>query len=111
MTNPQTIFDIVAGAGTFDTLVTALTLTGLDVTLSTAGPFTVFAPTDTAFNDLPAGTLATLLEDPVALADILKYHVLLGAVDFSEIVKLAGKEVVTLNGATVSIAVVSGVVI
>eukprot|EP00588_Corethron_pennatum_P032424 CAMPEP_0194349758 /NCGR_PEP_ID=MMETSP0171-20130528/107267_1 /TAXON_ID=218684 /ORGANISM="Corethron pennatum, Strain L29A3" /LENGTH=776 /DNA_ID=CAMNT_0039117249 /DNA_START=92 /DNA_END=2422 /DNA_ORIENTATION=- len=110
-TSPQTIFEIAAGAGTFNTLVTALTLTGLDVTLSTAGPFTVFAPTDTAFNDLPAGTLATLLADPVALADILKYHVLLGAVDFSEVVKLAGEEVVTLNGATVSIAVVSGEVI
>merc|ERR1711957_549839 len=94
-----------------ETLGLALSLTGLDAVLSTEGPFTVFAPTDTAFNALPAGTLDALVADPAALADILTYHVLSGEVSSSEVVALAGTDVGTVNGETVAIDVMSGEVI
>merc|ERR1719329_59739 len=60
------------------TLVSAVVAAGLADTLSSAGKFTVFAPTNEAFKALPAGTLETLLkpENKAKLADILKYHVL-----------------------------------
>ena len=60
------------------TLVSAVVAAGLTDTLSSAGKFTVFAPTNEAFKALPAGTLETLLkpENKAKLADILKYHVL-----------------------------------
>merc|ERR1711957_1112158 len=107
----KTIVEIAADAGTFETLGLALSLTGLDAVLSTEGPFTVFAPTDTAFNALPAGTLDALVADPAALADILTYHVLSGEVSSSEVVALAGTDVGTVNGATVATDVMSGEVI
>merc|ERR1712188_258219 len=60
------------------TLVSAVVAAGLADTLSSAGKFTVFAPTNEAFKALPAGTLANLMkpENKAKLADILKYHVL-----------------------------------
>merc|ERR1711985_14556 len=60
------------------TLVSAVVAAGLADTLSSAGKFTVFAPTNEAFKALPAGTLASLMkpENKAKLADILKYHVL-----------------------------------
>lgn len=64
----------------FSTLVTAVQTAGLVDALSSAGPFTVFAPTNEAFAALPEGTLASLLDDPEALADILLYHVVPGTV-------------------------------
>ena len=60
------------------TLVSAVVAAGLADTLSSAGKFTVFAPTNEAFKALPAGTLANLMkpENKAKLVDILKYHVL-----------------------------------
>jgi uncharacterized surface protein with fasciclin (FAS1) repeats len=64
----------------FSTLAAALAATELDAALAGEGPFTVFAPTDAAFADLPAGTLDALLADPAALSEILLYHVVQGEV-------------------------------
>ena len=78
---PQGILDIVdtaINAGSFNTLVTALQLTGLDAALRGEGPFTVFAPTDAAFDAVSPETLQFLLEHPNKLAEILKYHVVAG---------------------------------
>lgn len=73
---PATVVDIVVNSDQHETLETAVIAAGLAGTLSGAGPFTVFAPTDAAFAALPDGTLASLLADPSgALTDILKYHV------------------------------------
>lgn len=74
--------DIVAVAteAGFDTLVTAVTTAELVETLQGEGPFTVFAPTNEAFEALPEGALDDLLADPVALADVLLYHVVSGQV-------------------------------
>jgi len=107
----QTIVEIAAGAEFLKTLVTALTVTGLDVTLSTEGPFTVFAPTDLAFAALPEGTLDALLADPKSLADILLFHVLEGKVDSSLVKDIAPTEVPTVNGASLPIDIVGGEVI
>ena len=81
MTEP-TIVEIAAGNPDFSTLVAAVQAAGLAETLSSEGPFTVFAPTNEAFAALPAGTLDTLLlpENRDQLTEILGYHVVLGEV-------------------------------
>ncbi|SHI53068.1 fasciclin domain-containing protein [Wenxinia saemankumensis] len=62
------------------TLVTAVEAAGLAETLSGEGPFTVFAPSNAAFEALPEGTLDTLLADPATLGTILQCHVVAGEV-------------------------------
>jgi uncharacterized surface protein with fasciclin (FAS1) repeats len=76
-TSTKTITEIVAGNPEFSTLLAAVEAAGLAETLSGDGPFTVFAPTDAAFAELPAGTLDTLLQpaNKDQLAAILTYHV------------------------------------
>jgi uncharacterized surface protein with fasciclin (FAS1) repeats len=78
--NPGTIVDIAAGNKDFSTLVAAVQAAGLVETLSSAGPFTVFAPINDAFAKLPAGTVETLLkpENKETLTSILTYHVIAG---------------------------------
>jgi hypothetical protein len=76
-----------------------VTEAGLVETLNGDGPFTVFAPTNAAFDALPEGTLETLLEDPEgALTDILLLHVIDGAVDSEAAIAAAGTNVETLGG-------------
>lgn len=72
------------------TLVAAVKAAGLVETLMSAGPFTVFAPTNTAFNLLPAGTVANLLkpENKATLAGILTYHVVAGKISSKELIKM-----------------------
>ena len=86
------------------TLVAAVTAAGLVDTLKSAGPFTVFAPTNEAFAKLPAGTVEDLLkpENKAKLVAILTYHVLPGAVMSAS---LAGQkiDVATVQGSTVHI--------
>jgi uncharacterized surface protein with fasciclin (FAS1) repeats len=100
------IVDVAVGAGTFNTLVAAVTAAGLVDTLKGEGPFTVFAPTDEAFAALPAGTVEALLNDIPALTAILTYHVVPGRVmstDLSE-----GLTAATVNGAEVTITLANG---
>jgi len=77
------------------TLVATVKAAALVETLQSAGPFTVFAPTNAAFNVLPAGTVDNLLkaENKATLAAVLTYHVVAGKLSAAEIVKLikAGK--------------------
>ncbi len=95
----QNIVEIAEGNEDFSTLVTAVSAAGLVETLSGDGPFTVFAPTNAAFEALPAGTLDTLLADPSgALTDILTLHVMTGAVDSEAAIAAAGGTVETLGG-------------
>ncbi|MDG1392121.1 fasciclin domain-containing protein [Ilumatobacter sp.] len=111
-----TIVDVAIAAGTFDTLVAAVSAAGLAETLSGEGPFTVFAPTDDAFAALPAGLVDALLlpENEAALVAVLTYHVLGAEVPSSdvatgavatlqgeEIELVAGENGVTVNGANV----------
>lgn len=94
-----TIVDVAAGNEDFSTLVTAVTEAGLVETLSGEGPYTVFAPTNAAFEALPEGTLDSLLEDPTgALTEVLQLHVIAGEVDSAAAAAAAGTCVETLGG-------------
>jgi len=75
------------------TLVAAVKAAGLVDTLNSAGPFTVFAPTNAAFDQLPAGTVDTLLkpENKAMLTKVLTYHVVAGKYDSQALAKLIKK--------------------
>jgi uncharacterized surface protein with fasciclin (FAS1) repeats len=103
------IVDTAAEAGSFTTLLTAATAAGLVDTLKGDGPYTVFAPTDEAFDALPEGALDDLLADPDALRDVLLYHVVEGAVPADQVVTLDSAD--TVAGQPVAIEVVDGGVV
>lgn len=106
----ENIVDTAVADGSFTTLVAALQAAELDDDLAGTGPFTVFAPTDDAFDLLPAGTVATLLEpaNQDTLIDILTYHVIDGDVMATDAIALDGTGAGMLNGQNVRIDVVSG---
>lgn len=87
------IVETAASTGVHTTLVAAVKAAGLVDTLSSPGPFTVFAPTDTAFAKLPAGTVATLVkpENKGTLTTILTYHAVAGKVTSTQLVALIKK--------------------
>lgn len=104
---PMSIVDIAVADGRFTTLTTALTEAGLVETLNGEGPFTVFAPTDEAFNQLPDGTLESLLADIPALENVLLYHVAAGemlaadVLSMDSLMMLSGDEaIVSMDGET-----------
>lgn len=101
----KTIVDIAVGSKEHTTLVAGLTAADLVTTLQSAGPFTVFAPTNAAFAKLPAGTLETLLkpENKAVLTKILTYHVIAGTFDAAAVVKA-----IQANGGSLSLTTVSG---
>ena len=105
----QDIVDTAVGAGSFKTLVAAVTAASLVDTLKSAGPFTVFAPTDEAFAKLPAGTVESLLKDIPKLTAILTYHVVAGKVLAADVMTMDGKEAATVQGSTVKISTTGGV--
>jgi uncharacterized surface protein with fasciclin (FAS1) repeats len=107
---PATVWDIIVDSPDHTILETAVLAAGLDDELSSAGPFTVFAPTDDAFGNLPAGTITSLLANPTLLTSILLYHVASGNVlsgdlsDGQSIETLQGQSVdITITGSTVSV--------
>jgi|SRR6056297_1687786 len=103
------IVDTAAGAGTFNTLVAAVTAADLVETLKGEGPFTVFAPTDEAFAALPEGTVESLLmeENKDQLVSILTYHVVPGKVMSSDLTD--GMTPATVQGGTITIDLSDGV--
>ena len=106
MTKPKpTIVEIAVGNPDFSTLVAALQAADLVDALSGEGPFTVFAPTNEAFAQLPAGTLEMLLlpENKAKLAGILTYHVVAGKVMAADVVTIT--EATSLEGDTIAITV------
>jgi uncharacterized surface protein with fasciclin (FAS1) repeats len=128
-TTTHDIVDTAVAAGSFKTLVAAVTAAGLVDTLKGTGPFTVFAPNDAAFAKLPEGTVADLVkpENKAKLASILTLHVMAGKVMAADVTgkKLApasvngealhvdGTSGVTVNGAkvvTADIACTNGVI-
>ncbi len=114
---PATVVDIAVGSPDHTTLVAAVTQAGLVETLSGEGPFTVFAPTDAAFEAALADmsmTAEDLLANP-DLASILTYHVVAGkllAADVLAAVEAGGgtASVETVNGAPLEVTVVDGMV-
>ena len=101
------IVDVARDAGSFSTLLPALEAAGLDATLADEdSDFTVFAPTDEAFEALPEGTLDTLLADTDLLTDVLLYHVITDSVVGSDTaLSLAGTTQLMANEAKLAITV------
>ena len=103
MVHGQTVVDIIVNSPDHEILETAVIAAGLDGALSGEGPFTVFAPTDDAFNALPAGTIEALLNDIPTLTSILTYHV--AGVNALSTDLTDGQELVTLNGESVTVTI------
>jgi len=103
--------DIVALATStsdLSTLVTAITTADLTSVLQGDGPFTVFAPTNDAFDNLEDGVLETLLDNPDLLAEVLQYHVVSGKVMSTD---LSNGDVATLlSGKSINVSIMDGVV-
>jgi uncharacterized surface protein with fasciclin (FAS1) repeats len=105
---PATVVDIAVGSADHSTLVAAVKAADLVATLSGAGPFTVFAPTNAAFTALPAGTVDNLLkpENKAKLSSILTFHVVAGAVKSTDLTD--GMKAKTVNGEEITIGVKEG---
>lgn len=97
MATAKTVVDIAAGSPDHTTLVAAVKAAGLVETLSGPGPFTIFAPTNAAFDKLPAGTVESLLkpENKEKLVAILTYHVVPAKVMAADV---KSGEAPTVNG-------------
>jgi uncharacterized surface protein with fasciclin (FAS1) repeats len=105
---PNTVVDIAVGSPDHSTLVAAVSAAGLVETLSGTGPFTVFAPTNAAFEALPAGTVDNLLkpESKEQLTGVLTYHVVAGTVMAADLSD--GQIVNTLNGQELKVSIKDG---
>lgn len=95
------IVETAANAGSFKTLLTLVEAAGLLELLESPGPYTVFAPTDEAFEKLPANTIASWMEDKPTLKKIVSYHLLFGDVRTDNFVELNSAE--TVEGSVVGI--------
>ncbi len=100
------IIETAVAAGSFNTLAQAIEAAGLTETLQGEGPFTVFAPTDEAFAQLPKGTVEALLKDKAKLTAILTYHVVSGNVSSSDVAGMSSAK--TVNGEDISIKAKGG---
>lgn len=105
---PKDIVGLAVETDILSTLVAAVTAGDLAATLQGEGPFTVFAPTNAAFEALPEGTLETLLkpENKDQLVSILTYHVVPGKVMSTDLSD--GMKAATVNGAEVTITTAGG---
>jgi uncharacterized surface protein with fasciclin (FAS1) repeats len=101
----KTIVQNASAAPNLTTLVAAVKAAGLVDTLASPGPFTVFAPTNTAFEKLPEGTVGTLVkpENKATLTKILTYHVVAGKLTAKDIVKA-----IRMGGGTAELTTVAG---
>ena len=100
------IIETAQQAGNFSTLLAALDAASLTSALADeSSEFTVFAPTDAAFEAIGSNFLNTLLANPTVLADILKQHVLVGSVDSVTAMSLNGQSAETLLGNTLPVAI------
>jgi uncharacterized surface protein with fasciclin (FAS1) repeats len=108
MVPSKDIVDNAAGSADHTTLVAAVKAASLVETLKSAGPFTVFAPTNAAFNALPAGTVDNLLKPEMKadLAGVLTYHVVAGAVKAADLKD--GQKIKTVQGGELTVSIKEG---
>jgi uncharacterized surface protein with fasciclin (FAS1) repeats len=102
-----TIVDIAVQAGSFKTLVQAVQAAGLVETLSGEGPFTVFAPTDEAFAQIPQRHVQAVLADKEKLTAILTYHVVPGKLMAADVVR--STQLQTVQGQSITVSTEGGV--
>ncbi|MBC7759979.1 MAG: fasciclin domain-containing protein [Phormidesmis sp. FL-bin-119] len=107
----KNVVQVAVGSADHTTLVKAVQAAELVDALSNAGPFTVFAPTNAAFDKLPAGTVEGLLapEKKEDLADILQYHVSLGVFKAESLTD--GQVIGQVNGGNITVSIKDGKVI
>lgn len=117
-TAPGTIVEVAQNDASFSTLVDAVTAANLGETLSGEGPYTVFAPTNEAFNKIDEATLTELTtNDTEQLGNILTYHVVEGSVDAATLMSAIegagadGYTINTVNGGTLTATTEGGSVI
>lgn len=117
-TDPPSIVGVASGNENFTTLVAAVKAADLAKTLDVDGPFTVFAPVNTAFDKLPEGTVATLLkpENKSMLASILTYHVVKGEFKAADVIAAIKKNkgsftIPTIQGGQLVASIVDGKVV
>ena len=103
LANAATIYEAAGATDDLSTLATAVDAAGLADTLNGEGPFTVFAPTNAAFDALPAGALDGLLADTAALAGVITYHAVAGEIMAADLIGLLND-----NGGEVSVETVAG---
>ena len=110
MTPDKDIVDNAVGSADHTTLVAAVKAAGLVETLKSAGPFTVFAPTNAAFDKLPAGTVSSLVtpEMKPTLTKILTYHVVPGRLMAADLKD--GQVLTTVEGETLTVMKKGGTV-
>ncbi len=101
------IVETAVNAGTFNTLVKAVEAAALVEILKSPGPYTVFAPTDEAFNKLPEGTLDSLLQDIPKLKRIVLYHVAFGDVRAEDLMQI--NEAETVEGSILAVESSNGI--
>lgn len=107
----KSIVEIVVRKREFSTLKEALQQANLVATLEGAGPFTVFAPSNAAFEKIPPAQLRALLNDRVALQDVLLYHVAVGKVKSSQLLKSGTGTLPMANGKPLDYRVQGGQVL
>ena len=102
-TEKEDLVAVAKAAGNFKTFLKAVDAAGLTATLQKPGPYTVFAPTDTAFTKLPAGTLDDLLkpENKARLVATISYHIATGKLSAADLAK--ADEVKTLEGTEIDV--------
>ena len=107
MLNAKDLLDTAESAGSFNTLIAAIKAADLTATLKGPGPFTVFAPTDEAFEKIPADQLKALMQDKDKLRAILTYHVLAGRVSARDVAGMSSAS--TMAGPALNIDTSHGV--
>lgn len=103
------LLETAATAGSFKTLLSAIETAGLADTLESPGPFTILAPSDEAFSQLPDGTFQALQEDISKLKQVLFYHVLFGDVRSDDLAEI--HEAPTVEGSVVIVEQKDGITV
>jgi len=102
----NTVLEVAQGQSDLSDFTRHVSTAGLDQTLSGTGPFTVFAPTNSAFNKVPRNTMNKLMSptSKPQLQSVLKYHVVRGSYPISELKKMrSGSKLTTIEGKTLTI--------
>jgi uncharacterized surface protein with fasciclin (FAS1) repeats len=107
ISSQRTVLQNMAGIGDFSTLLSGIRAGGLDDVLKGPGPYTVFAPTNGAFDKLPQGSVNALMKDPAKLNDLLKYHAVPGKLSYTDLSAMT--DVKTVDGRTLPINIKDGV--
>jgi uncharacterized surface protein with fasciclin (FAS1) repeats len=103
MAEKRNLLEVLKNDYKFEKLVSVITAAGMEETFSTDGPYTIYAPSDKAFEKMPKETLESLFkpENKEELVGILKYHMVAGRVNSNDVAKLSKQ--VSLNGAEIRI--------